>query len=102
MVNLDKSEVSFGQNVSDQLCNMLRGSLGFKAVETHTSYLGLPTYIGRNQKAVFSTIQDWVWKKIKGRKEKFLSKAGKEILLKTVMQAIPTYAMQCFKIPKSV
>ena len=78
---------------------MLRGSL---VLRRHASYLGLPTYIGRIKKAVFSTIQDQVWKKIKGWKEKFLSKAGKEILLKAVVQAIPTYITQCFEIPKTV
>lgn len=40
--------------------------------------------------------------KLEGWKEKFLSKAGKEILIKTVVQALPHYAMSIFKIPVSV
>ncbi|XP_058733501.1 uncharacterized mitochondrial protein AtMg00310-like [Vicia villosa] len=43
-----------------------------------------------------------VWKKVKGWKKKFLSTAGKEILIKAVAQAIPTYIMSCLKIPDSV
>ena len=37
-------------------------------------------------------------KKLARWKEKLLSKASKEILIKAVTQAIPTYIMGCFKI----
>lgn len=46
-INVDKSEVSFGRNVTEPVKNMLLGRLSFKAVETHERYLGLPTYIGK-------------------------------------------------------
>lgn len=34
-----------------------------------------------------------MWKKLQGWKEKLLSHAGKEVFLKSVIQAIPTYVM---------
>ena len=37
-----------------------------------------------------------------GWKEKNMFKAGREVLIKTVAQAIPTYSMSMFKIPKRV
>ena len=37
-----------------------------------------------------------------GWKEKTISKAGRDILIKTVAQAIPTYSMSIFKFPKKV
>ena len=37
-----------------------------------------------------------------GWKEKYISKARREILIKTVAQAIPTYTMGLFKIPKAL
>ncbi|XP_021734157.1 uncharacterized protein LOC110700882 [Chenopodium quinoa] len=101
-LNLEKSEVSFSRNVSANSQEILQSKLNFTRVEGHDKYLGLPTYIGRSKKIVFQTIQDRVWKKVKGWKERFLSRAGREVPLKSVAQAIPTYAMQCFKLPESV
>ncbi|XP_057416032.1 uncharacterized protein LOC130710699 [Lotus japonicus] len=101
-VNFDKTELSFSQNVPQQLSSLIRNRMEVKAVDTHERYLGLPTIIGRSKKAIFSSVQERLVRKLKGWKEKFLSRAGKEVLLKAVAQAIPTYIMSCFKIPDGI
>jgi len=67
-----------------------------KVVECHSKYLGFPAFVGRSKKQVFDFVQDRVWKKLKGWKEKFLSTTGREGLIKSMVQAIPTHAMSCF------
>lgn len=42
-----------------------------------------------------------MWNKIQGWKEHYLSQAGKETLIKTVIQAIPSYIMSIFMLPKT-
>ncbi|XP_057249417.1 uncharacterized protein LOC130590851 [Beta vulgaris subsp. vulgaris] len=43
-----------------------------------------------------------MWKKLRGWKEKLLSRAGKEVLIKAVIQALPTYLMGVYKLPVAV
>uniref|UniRef100_A0A2N9IH27 Reverse transcriptase domain-containing protein n=1 Tax=Fagus sylvatica TaxID=28930 RepID=A0A2N9IH27_FAGSY len=64
-------------------------------------YLGLPAMIGRSKKSIFNGLKERIVQRLQGWKEKFLSKAGREVLIKAVAQAIPTYAMNCFRLPKA-
>ena len=58
--------------------------------------------VGGNSKVdTFKGLQEKITKKVMGWKEKFISKAKKEILIKTVAQAIPIYTIGIFKIPKA-
>ena len=98
-VNLDKCEISFSNNLESNVRETTKARLGMREVEWHDKYLGLPTLLGRSKKISFASIIDRIWKKLQGWKEKLLSRAGKEVLIKAVAQAIPSYAMSCFKLP---
>ncbi|MCH97409.1 putative ribonuclease H protein [Trifolium medium] len=67
-----------------------------------TKYLGMPTQIGRSKQGVFKFIMDRVRNKLKGWKEKNLSFAGRGVLISDIIQAITTYMMSCFLIPKNI
>nr|XP_017221408.1 PREDICTED: uncharacterized protein LOC108198150 [Daucus carota subsp. sativus] len=74
---------------SEGCCNILQ----FQEAGANTTYLGLPSIIGRNKKAVLGYLKERMQTRIEGYDKKLLSKGGKEILLKTVVQALPSYAM---------
>lgn len=74
--------------------------LNVTRVEKHDKYLGLPMEISYSKVEAFGFIKDKIHNKLGGWREKFLSAAGKEVLLKAVIQSIPTYVMSCFELPK--
>lgn len=73
--------------------------LAMKHVEQHSKYLGISTLPGCSKKLVFNAVKDRIWKKLHEWKEKFLSRTGKEVLLKSVIQAISNYLMGVYKFP---
>ena len=76
----------------------MQSLLGVPKIKEYEKYLGLPVVVRRHKKASFNYIKDRVWGKLQGWKEKLLFQAGKEVLLKAVIQAIPTFAMSCFRL----
>ena len=65
-------------------------------------YLGLPMASRKSKVNTFKELQEKITKRVMGWKEKLISKAGREILIKTVAQAIPTYSICLFKLPKAI
>ncbi|KAL3504139.1 hypothetical protein ACH5RR_033980 [Cinchona calisaya] len=76
--------------------------LGSTQLVHQGKYLGFPLVIGRSKKQVFNFIKDRLEGRIKGWKRKLLSAIGKEVVLKSVAIAFPTYGMFVFKLPKGL
>ena len=96
-VNLGKSRLYCGKNVSEEI---LCDKLGVQVDDGKGAYLGMSYMIGRSKNEVFAFVKNRIWGKLKGWMEKILSRAGKEVLIKSVVQAIPTYIMSCFRLTK--
>ena len=102
VVNSNKSSISFSANVLDGVIRQVCDVLMVTDTTNHGAYLGLPSYIGRKKKEVFSYIRDKLWQRLQGWSSRMLSRAGKEILLKTVALAMPNYAMSIYLLPKEL
>ncbi|XP_050207714.1 uncharacterized protein LOC126657122 [Mercurialis annua] len=99
VVNIDKSEMFFSTGVAQNHRTELAEMLGFRVVDYFKKYLGMPTLVGRSKKPIFAFLKERLHKRVLGWKEKFLSKAGREVLIKSIAQSIPTYVMSCFALP---
>ncbi|XP_019167296.1 PREDICTED: uncharacterized protein LOC109163029 [Ipomoea nil] len=74
-------------------CISLYEKLSGQALNYHKS---------RIKKAAFAYIEDKIRQRIGSCNKKLLSQAGKEVLLKSVAQAMPTFSMSVFLLPVSV
>ena len=68
------------------------------ALRSYETYLGLPSFMGRSKMQSFAYIKERIWSKIQGWKERLLSQAGREVLLKAVVQAVLAFSMSCFRL----
>ncbi|KAK3211755.1 hypothetical protein Dsin_016461 [Dipteronia sinensis] len=92
-VNLNKSAMCISHSMSAANGVKLASNVSVNLVNCLDRYLGLPCFIGRSKRKLFSDITDKVWNKIKGWGERFLSVGRKKILIKAVIQAIPIYTL---------
>ena len=101
-INYDKSVAFFSRNCSRQhrrqTCEMMNNI----REANNGKYLGLPLVITASKKQVFAYIVDKAKSKMQGWKHNLLSYAGKEVLFKSVIMALPNYTMSCCRLPKGL
>jgi hypothetical protein len=69
---------------------------------TEDRYLGLATPEGRMSKDKFKTIKERLIQKYNNWVERNMSSGAKDVMIKAVAQAIPTYTMGVFKLPATL
>ena len=101
-LNREKTALFFSKSTPCELQQEIMELLGVNELKQYEEYLGLPALVGRNKRASFDRLKQKVWKRLQGWEGKLLSQAGREVLIKSVIQAIPTFTMSCFKLPTTL
>lgn len=101
-INRSKSAITFSSKTVQATKDRAKRELNITNEGGIGKYLGLPEHFGRRKRDIFASIMDKIKQRAHSWTARFLSGAGKMILLKTVLAAMPTYAMSCFKLPKSL
>uniref|UniRef100_A0A803QDQ2 DUF4283 domain-containing protein n=1 Tax=Cannabis sativa TaxID=3483 RepID=A0A803QDQ2_CANSA len=97
-VNVSKSKIFFSPNTDPLLREHICNTIGMMEASEGSHYLGLPNIIDRNKNAILGFLKNKLINRLNSWHDKFLSRASKEILLKTVIQSLPTYSMRVFLI----
>ena len=99
LLSENKSSIFLGNRETDVKLEVCK-SLNIMSESLNDKYLGLPALVGADRSDCFRHLIDRIVQRVGGWKEKLLSMGGKEVLIKSIAQAVPTYAMMVFKIPK--
>ncbi|KAH7516409.1 hypothetical protein FEM48_Zijuj10G0132300 [Ziziphus jujuba var. spinosa] len=98
-INADKSHILFSKSTPRADKRSIRGILGFKEIGNNAIYLGNSLVLGRNKTKEFFKLKECVKCRLEGWNKHLLSKAGKAVLIKSIIQAIPTYLMTTHLLP---
>ncbi|KAG7593940.1 Ribonuclease H-like superfamily [Arabidopsis thaliana x Arabidopsis arenosa] len=101
-INATKSGITFSAKTPPEVKERVKLALGITNEGGVGKYLGLPEHFGRRKKDIFTAIVDKIRQRSLSWTNRFLSAAGKQVLLKAVLAAMPSYAMSCFKLPLSL
>ena len=101
-INMSKSMITFGSRVHGTTQNRLKNILGIQSHGGGGKYLGLSEQFGRKKRDMFNYIIERVKKRTSSWSAKYLSPAGKEIMVKSLAMSMPVYAMSCFKLPLNI
>jgi len=101
-VSLPMSKIYCSHNVSGTLKISITNVLGMQVVLGNGKYLRLQSMVGRDRNSNFSYIKDIVWNRINFWSIKCLSQVGREVMIKSGLQDIPSYVMRIFQSPMSL
>lgn len=84
--NKGKTTLFFSKNIDEVTQDAIKLSIGVPAIQHYEKYLGLLSFVGRNKKTCLIQFKEYIWNGLQGWKEKLLFLAGKEVMIKAVIQ----------------
>lgn len=83
-INRQKMSIFISRNTRSEVKVDIQTLMGARVMENCEKYLGLPMVGGKSKVNTFKDLQEKITKRVMGWKEKFISKVGREILIKTI------------------
>lgn len=98
-INFNKSTINFSHNIKTERKQRILRILKMTECDHKSSYLGLPFCKTQMNLTSLSAITNKVKSRLASWKGRMLSFAGRGVLVNSVAQTIPAYAMQTYLLP---
>jgi len=100
LLSASKCSLLFSEKCPTELREGIKAVLEVQSDVFESKYLGLPTPEGRMKDEKFQPIMDRFGKRCNDYSERYMSYAAKEVHVKSVVQALPTFTMSVFMLSK--
>ena len=102
LISVEKSGCFPSKRVSSQFISQIKHTWGLNTLPQNATYLGVPLFLSKSKNKDFRFIKEKLDNKLCGWKSKNLSWSGRATLIKSVVQAIPIYAMSAILLLKGL
>lgn len=101
-VNKNKSSVFFSSNIIHYNHHNVCQVLQMREENGNCKYMGLPIMVGRNKTTILGYLKEKVRTRIRSWDGKCIGRSEKEVLIRSVVQVLPVYAMNVFLLPHDI
>lgn len=95
-INFAKSSLQFGHKIEDTTRAELHDILRIYTIRGMISYLEILECLAGSKTQIFGFLQDRMISRVNVWMVKYLTKGGKEVLVKSVATDTPNHVMSCF------
>ena len=101
-INFDKSSLLFRKQINATSRQEIKDALVIENEGGMGTYLGIPEDISGSKCKLFAFLKDKLMHRVNEWTGRWLSKGGKEVLIKSILLALPTYVMSTFLLPLEI
>ncbi|XP_048593341.1 uncharacterized protein LOC125576878 [Brassica napus] len=101
-INFDKSSLLFGKRINATIRQEIKDALGIQNEGGMGTYLGIPEDISGSKCKLFAFLKVKLMHRVNGWTGRWLQKGGKEVMIKSILFALPTYVMSTFLLPLEI
>ena len=101
-INFHKSILTFSKNASATHKQATMGMFNIPHSRSLGKYLGCPVFQGHPRHVTFNELIQRTSTRLDRWTGRFLSKAGRLVLIQSHLESLPAHTMQCFSLPQSV